>query len=167
MKIFSLFLAVMCALFVAIESPRAQQAPLTDAARSKIKAEVTSFLESYVVAFSARDVKAIAGKIYADPSFSLGPKGMTVVTSEQLAANFSGTFKDLEKDQYDHSELGTPWVCVMNARSAIAGGTFKRIRKDGSVLLDASASYLFISTPDGWRIAGLMGLERNRTMTCE
>lgn len=165
MKIRSLFLAAV--LSVASVSVQAQQAPLTDSARNTIKGEVTAFLKSYVDAFSARDVKTIAGKVYANPSFSLGPKGMTMLSSDQLAANFAGSFKELEKEQYDHSEFSTPWVCVLNARSAIAGGTFKRVRKDGSVMLDASASYLFINTPDGWRIAGPMGLDRSTKMSCD
>lgn len=167
MKIRWFFLAAVMAVGVAVTPAGAQQKPLSAPERDKVKAEVTAFLKSYVDAFSAGDVKTIAGKVYANPSFSLGPKGMTMLTSEQLAANFAGSFKELEKEQYDHSEFSTPWVCVLNARSAIAGGTFKRIRKDGSVLLDASASYLFINTPDGWRIAGPIGLERDKTMTCD
>jgi len=166
MKRFGATLTIALTIAFAPTWANAQQMELTDAARDKIKAEVTAFLVSYVASFSDQDVKTIAEKVYANPSFSLSAKGIIALSSDQLAANFAGAFKELEKEQYDHSELSAPWVCVLNAKNAIAGGKFKRIRKDGSVLLDAAASYLFIDTSEGWRIAGPIGIGKSTTVSC-
>jgi hypothetical protein len=86
---------------------------------------------------------------------------------DKVEAMYAGIFKDLAKTQYDHSEFRNPTVCVLTPNSAIVSGEFHRINKDGSLLMEASASYLYARTPDGWKIIANLGLPKKKLVTCD
>lgn len=144
----------------------AQQAQLSPADITKIKGEVEAALAHYVKLFSAQDAKGIGATVFTNPSIALGPSGPKMQTPDDVVANYTKTFDDLKKIGYDHSVFSNVQVCVTSANNAIVGGTFKRIKKDGSQIMEARASYLYTRTPDGWRLVSGLGSPKTG-VTCD
>ena len=156
------FLVIGAAMLGFVSTPvMAQQAQLSAADITKIKGEVEAALNHYVKLFSAQDAKGIATTVFSNPSMAMGPNGPTVQTPDKVQANYQKSFDDLKKQDYDHSVFSNMKVCVTSANSAIIGGTFKRIKKDGSEIMEARASYLYTKTPDGWRLLSTLGSPKN------
>ena len=148
-------------------SAMGQQGGLSAADVAKIKAETTAAMTAYVKLYSARDAKTIAQKFVTNPVMLVDTDGMTWATPDQAFTIFDGKFKDLNKTQYDHSEPLPLTVCVLTASNAIVSGKFRRINHDGSLLVEASAAYLFTKMADGWRISGQLGSQKNKVVTCD
>ena len=155
-------LVIAAAMLGFVSTPvMAQQAQLSAADITKIKGEVETALAHYVKLFSAQDAKGISTTVFSNPAMAMGPSGPTVLTPDKVQANYQKSFDELKTVGYDHSVFSNMKVCVTSANSAIIGGTFKRIKKDGSEIMEARASYLYTKTPDGWRLLSTLGSPKN------
>jgi len=143
----------------------AQRAPLGASEVAKIQADVKAAAENYVKIFGQRDLRTIVDKVWAHPAVEITPNGVKLLTPADVEANYTKMFADLAKTQYDHSDTKLS-VCVLTPAMAVASGPFKRINKDGSVLLEGSMSYLFTKMSDGWRITTNLGVQPNKIVNC-
>ena len=161
-------IAAFAAIALSLQSlpVMAQQALSADDV-AKIKADVIDGLQRYMKAFSTRDLKSMVENVYANPAATFGPNGAALVPSEKTKSNYEGIFADLAKTGYDHTEVKTPAVCVLSATSAIVSGEFQRVKKDGTLLSEFPASFLYGKTPDGWKVTASLGLQKNKRITCE
>ncbi len=144
-----------------------QQSQFTAAELAKIKADVRAAAEDYRRIFSARDTKGIVEKVWANPGISLGANGVSVMTPDKVAAMYDGLFQSLAKTDYDHSVFKDPIVCVLTPTNAIMSGKFQRINKDGTMLAELTASYLYTKTLDGWRLVTILGGQPGKVVTCD
>lgn len=162
----SLIAAAGIVLATLIGTPAgAQQKPLAAAEVTKIQGEVHAAMLNYVKLFGERDLKTIVEKVFAHPAMSITSAGVKLQTPEDVKANYTRMFDDLAKTQYDHSDAKIS-VCVLTPTMAIASGTFRRINKDGSLLMEGSTAYLFTKMSDGWRITSGLGVQPGKTVTC-
>lgn len=143
----------------------AQRAPLSAAEISKIQADVKAAAENYVKVFGERDLRTVVDKVWAHPAVEIGANGVKLLTPADVEANYTKMFADLAKTQYDHSDTKLS-VCVLSSTMAVASGPFRRINKDGSLLLEGSMSYLFTKMSDGWRITTNLGVQPTKVVHC-
>lgn len=144
----------------------AQQKPLTSDEITQIKSDVSAALQNYAKIFAARDVDGILDKVMASSEITFTPNGPVALSRDQVREKYTKQFAALPEN-YVRSDWPTVTVCVLTPNLAIASGSFKRIAKDGSALMGASASYLFGKSPDGWRLISTMGIQPNKVVTCD
>src|SRR5262249_26807231 len=129
----------------------AQRAALSSAEVAQVQADVKAAADYYDEAFRKRDLRTIVDKVWAHPSAAISASCVNLLTPADVEANYTKTFADLAKTQYDHSDR-TLSVCVISSTMAVISGPFKRIAKDGSVMMQGSLSYLYTKMSDGWHI---------------
>ncbi len=152
MKYHSYFIALGLLIAGLGETPAiAQQASMNAADVAKIQADVGAAASTWVKTFSSRDIPAIVAK-WANPAIQFEPNGIKLLTPADLEANYKKTFVELAKTPFDHSEDLGHVVCVMSPTMAISSDHFRRIAKDGSVILEGYGHYLYTKKADGWRM---------------
>lgn len=144
----------------------AQQKPLTPAEIAKIKTDVSEALQNYAKVFAARDLNAIVDKIMANPEIVYTPEGPVALSPDKVREQYTKTFAALPEN-YVRSDWPSVTVCVLTPNLAIASGSFKRVAKDGSNLLDGSASYLYQKMNDGWKLVSTLGVQPKKVVTCD
>jgi hypothetical protein len=88
------------------------------------------------------------------------------VTRDEVKTFFEGTFRPLMADGYAKSEWPTRNTCVVNEAAAIVSGRYIRYRKNGSVIRESGATYLFAKTPDGWHIVSTISHDPHKLVLC-
>ena len=156
----------MLVSMIAAAPAMAQQKPLTPAEIAKIKADVSEALQNYAKVFAARDLNAIVDKIMANPEITYTPNGPVALPPDKVREQYTKMFSGLPEN-YVRSDWPTVTVCVLTPNLAIASGSFKRIAKDGSDLLDGSASYLYGKMTDGWKLISTLGIQPKKVVTCD
>jgi hypothetical protein len=145
----------------------AQQGQLTSAQIAQIKKDVAAAVHTYYRLFTERNMVALGEQVYHSPWLQLGATGIEVdETPADVTKRFDASLKRLLESGWDRSEFANPVVCVLNGGAAIASGTFKRYRKDGSVISENGITYLFGKTSQGWRIVSFAGHAANKLVTC-
>ena len=135
---------------------------------AQLRTEVSAALEEYVGAFSGRRADFIADSVYTAPAFFLGVGGgpPREMTTAEVEARFERLLATLVADGYERSEIRTSNVCVLSDAAALVSVRFVRYRRDGSVMLESAATYLFARMPEGWRIAASVGHPSDRMIDC-
>ena len=114
---------------------------------------IQDFLAEYYRAFAAGDYARIAAEMYRAP--------VTMTTDEQVdvfrdtaevEAMFKQTGEALVADGYSHSEMLAAEISVLNQSTAFAATRFRRVRKDGSIIVEAGATYQLLQEEGRWRI---------------
>ncbi len=136
-------------------------------AQNTMQAEVRAAWDEYVRAFSAQRADVIADRVYLTPSFNLAPTGVVVsMTTADVKARFETSIGALAAQNYQRSETKFANICVLNDTAAILSAQFIRYRKDGTVLSEPAATYVFAKTERGWRIVAQMGHTPDRVLKC-
>jgi ketosteroid isomerase-like protein len=156
---------ILVTAFAAMPS-QAQQKPMTPAEIAQIKIDVSNALQDYAKTFAARDVNGIVDRIMANPEIIFTPEGPVALTPDKVREQYTKTFTALPEN-YVRSDWPSVTVCVLRRDLAIASGSFKRIAKDGSPLLEGSASYLYGRTKDGWKLISTLGVPPKKVVTCD
>lgn len=129
--------------------------PAIPASADERAKEVEDVMREYVRLWNAGDANAIAGRIY-----KLDNGGGT-------ADSLRSSFASLKAQGYDHSDLHSVKGCLLSANLALAEMRYSRMKTDGSPLAANLATlYKLRRTPEGWRIAELMTMDRSATLTC-
>jgi hypothetical protein len=142
------------------------------AAQEAATAEIRGVLEEYVRAFSSQRGDLIAERVYMAPSFTMAaPVGgnagiVTSMTAAEVKTRFESVLKGLAAQNYQRSEIKDANICVLNDVSAIVSARFTRYRKDGSVLSEPVATYVFAKGAQGWRILAATAHTPDRMLKC-
>lgn len=145
----------------------AQQAVLTPQQIAQVTKEVTEAVHTYYRLFTEHNMTALGTQVYHTPWMQLGANGIEVdQTPAEVTKRFDASLKRLLEQGWAKSEFANPVVCVLNPGAAIASGTFKRYRKDGSVISESGITYLFGKAKDGWKIISYAGHATTTLVTC-
>ena len=145
----------------------AQQGAMTPAQVAQIKKEVADAVHTYYRLFTEHNMDALGTQVYHAPWMQLGANGIEVdQTPADVTRRFDASLKRLIESGWAKSEFANPVVCVLNPGAAIASGTFKRYRKDGSVISESGITYLFGKAKDGWKIVSYAGHATDKLVTC-
>jgi hypothetical protein len=164
----SIRMATVTLLVLSFGPPvEAQQGAMSAAQVAQIKKEVADAVHTYYRLFTEHDMTSLGTKVYHTPWLQLGANGIEVdQTPAEITKRFDASLKRLLDSQWAKSEFANPVICVLNPGAAIASGTFKRYRKDGSVISESGITYLFGKAPDGWKIVSFAGHATNKLVTC-
>ena len=93
---------------------------------------------------------------YGVPLLLTTDGGFFALTSdEQVVAAVQRQVDGMRAASYDHSEILSSELTVLNAASALYRQTFSRHRRDGSEISRQTATYLVTDGPTGRRISAL------------
>ena len=163
------FRAIVLSIFVlaaALASPVQAQQALTPEDVSTIKTDVTAMMERYVSALNRLDSKYIGESTFSNPSIANGADGVVVKTPEQIAKQYAGTNKSLIEAGWEKSVIGRYDICVLSRNSALADISWKRVKKDGYILVEGAGTYVVIKDKSGWHITMILGHALNKMVTC-
>ena len=155
------------AVLVSAVPVAAQQPSMSPAQIAQVKKEVADAVHTYYRMFTEHNMAALGTEVYHTPWMQLGANGIEVdQTAAEVTKRFDASLKRLLESGWAKSEFANPVVCVLNPGAAIASGTFKRFRKDGSVISESGITYLFGKASDGWKIISFAGHANNKLVTC-
>lgn len=138
------------------ETPATAQQAMSTADMAKVKAEVSVAEANYIRVFSAKDIRTVVDKVWAHPAVEMGPGGAKLLTPADVEENYKKIYAGLAKTAWDHSE-GTSVVCVISPTMAVSRNHFRRLTKDGALLMEGYSHYLYTKQADGWRITTSLG----------
>jgi hypothetical protein len=134
---------------------------------AQVKKDVTDAVHTYYRLFTEQNMTALGTQVYHTPWLQLGANGIEVdQTAADVTKRFDASLKRLLEQGWAKSEFANPVVCVLNPGAALASGTFKRYRKDGSVISESGITYLFGKASDGWKIISFAGHATSKLVTC-
>jgi hypothetical protein len=145
----------------------AQQGAMTPQQVAQVKKDVTDAVHTYYRLFTEQNMTALGTQVYHTPWLQLGANAIEVdQTAADVTKRFDASLKRLLEQGWAKSEFANPVVCVLNPGAALASGTFKRYRKDGSVISESGITYLFGKASDGWKIISFAGHATSKLVTC-
>ncbi len=120
---------------------------------SDTRQAIEAFFEEYYAAFSRGDCKRIAREMVRAPALMTSPEQVLTLPDEAaVLATYQKIRDDLGADGYSHSELLASDISVLSPTTALAATRFRRVRGDGSVIVEAGATYTLVRE-GGWRVA--------------
>ena len=83
---------------------------------------------------------------------------MKLLTVADMEANYKKTFLPTwpRRRSITRKTWGT-WVCVISPTMAISSDHFRRVAKDGSVMMEGYGHYLYTKSSDGWHLTAAIG----------
>jgi len=122
------------------------------------KAAIEQLLDRYVRAYSAKDYAALRECIQA-LFITLPPDTAMwhVMGTVDEAMTFYRNQRDaLDKDNYDHSQFVQTRITALGPDRALVDRTYRRYRKDGTLLLEAAAIYVMSKSSGSWKLCGAL-----------
>ena len=117
---------------------------------SQMRAEVLAAYEAYLSAFNNDDIDTI-NSIVAWPLSYIGDGKVTSL--DQFPVKPSELRESMGWDRSEGFEIDV--VAVTEKKAHIVMRNTRRLRKDGSLIEEASAFYAFARTGDGWKMFAL------------
>lgn len=125
-------------------------------------AALKAWFQDYLSTFAAfgrgdRDDLDALLEFYAVPLLLTTDDAVLAITTERDVVSAMRRQIDALRDaQYDHSELLSSELTLINERTALYDAAFSRRRSDGTEIGRLAAAYLVIEGQPGRRIAALM-----------
>lgn len=117
---------------------------------SQMRAEVLAAYEAYLSAFNNDDIDTI-NSLVAWPLYYIGDGKVTSL--DQFPVKPSELRESMGWDRSEGFEIDV--VAVTETKAHIVMRNTRRLRKDGSLIEEASAFYAFTRTGDGWKMFAL------------
>lgn len=115
--------------------------------------EIEMFLTEYYRAFTCGEYERIAAEMYRAPVLMTTDEGVQdLLSQDQVRTMFEKTGATLAADGYASSELLRLEISVLSGTTALAATRFRRVRKDGSVIVEAGATYTLVRE-GSWRVS--------------
>jgi hypothetical protein len=121
------------------------------------KAAIGELFDRYNQAASTKDYSTLREQLQAP--FLRFPAGVEVLPTLDDVMNFYRMLRESFDVQYARSQLVESRITALAADRALVNGRYRRYRKDGTVLLEASAIYLVSKSSGAWKICGVFAQE--------
>ena len=117
------------------------------------KTAIEQLFDRYVRAYSIKDYAKLREQLQA-PFFRF-PAGVVVLETMDDVMNFYRNQRDaLDEQNYARSRFVHSRITALAGDRALVNRTYRRYRKDGTVLLEASQIYLVSKSSGAWKICG-------------
>ena len=135
--------------------PRTSLAQSTAGFGASDKVAIQQLLDRYVHAYSAKDYVKL--REYLQVPFIRFPATWDVLgTMDELMTYYRNQRDALDKNNYDHSQFVQTRITALAAERALVNQSYRRYRKDGTVLLEAAAIYVVSKSSGTWKICGTL-----------
>ena len=122
------------------------------------QAAIEQLLDRYSRAYSTKDYAALRECIQVP--FIRFPAGTAIWdvqgTMDEAMTYYKNQREALEKDNYDHSQFVRTQITALGSNRALVDQIYRRYRKDGTVLLEASAIYVVSKSSGTWKLCGIL-----------
>lgn len=121
--------------------------------------EITDLIETYRVAWNARDFEKMAS-LFSEPVTYIVPGGnLHIPDKAALVLKLQQQFANLEAEGFDHTEIGDVVVTICNEYAALAElKNLRRLKADGSEIGAIDALYICVLQEGHWRLSvGMAG----------
>jgi len=122
------------------------------------KSAIAQLFDRYARAYSTKDYAALRECLQAPFLRLPADTGMWDVqgTIDEAMTYYESHREALDKDNYDHSEYMRTEIRALGANRALVDQIYRRYRKDGTVLLEASAIYVVSKSSGTWKLCGIL-----------
>jgi hypothetical protein len=141
--------------------------PVPAAEIAQIKADVTAKAYEYMARFSRQDPNGLASQVFSNPSIAVRNGKIELREPAALASGFASTVKKLKETGWVRSAFINPKVCVLTTDVALMDTRYERYDKDNKLILEGGETDLFIRTPEGWRLAAVLGHRSEYGVNCK
>ncbi len=112
---------------------------------------IKSFYDDYLAAFHSLEPSSVA-RFYSPPCLFIGDAGSRLMRdSAEVEAFFAGVIDDLERKNYDYSEIRDLRVEMLSSRLALVRGLAVRHAKDATELERLRAVYTLRKELSDWK----------------
>ena len=122
------------------------------------KAAIAQLFDRYSRAYSTKDYAALRECLQVP--FIRFPAGTAIWdvqgTMDEAMTYYKNQREALEKDNYDHSQFVRTQITALGSNRALVDQIYRRYRKDGTVLLEASAIYVVSKSSGTWKLCGIL-----------
>lgn len=122
------------------------------------KSAIAQLFDRYSRAYSTKDYAALR-ECFQVPFIRL-PADTAMwdvqATMDEVMTYYKNHREALDKDNYDHSQYVRTEIKALGSNRALVDQTYRRYRKDGSVLLEASAIYVVSKSSGTWKLYGIL-----------
>ena len=134
--------------------PRTSLAQKTARFEASDKTAIEQLLDRYVEAYSAKDYTKLREQLQAP--FVRFPAGWEVLETLDDVMKFYREQRDaLDAQNYARSQFVQSRITPLAGDRALVDRTYRRYRKDGTVLLEAAAVYVVCKSSGAWKVCGL------------
>jgi NTF2-like protein (DUF6841) len=122
------------------------------------KIAIEQLLDRYVQAYSGKDYAKLREQLQAP--FVRFPAGWEVLNTLDDVMNCYKLQRDgWDQQNYARSQFVQSRITALAADRALVDRTYRRYRKDGTVLLEAAAVYVVSKSSGAWKVCGLFPRE--------
>jgi hypothetical protein len=123
---------------------------------------IDQLFDRYNQAFSSKDYVKLRDYLQA-PFLGFGNvfgmDGLNLHTMDAVMNSYRALRDGLDAQQYERSQLIQRRITALSSDRALVNGTYRRYRKDGSILLEAAGIYLVTKSSGTWKICGFSAQE--------
>jgi hypothetical protein len=119
------------------------------------KLAIEQMYDRYTQAFIKKDYAKILECVEA-PFFSFLGDLSILESMDAVAASYRGQRESLDQRAYDHTEIVEKHIVALAADRALLNTTFRRYKKDGSLLEEGAGAYLVRKSSGIWKLRGVM-----------
>ena len=148
--------------------PSVSLAQLGEQERDRVQKEIADALHRYHTSFTTMSPAELANQIYGNPLIAVNGVGVTNVwsTNEEVAKWAEGFRNSLKEQDWHHSAMPEPNICVLTENSGFASGEFVRYREDGTEISRTGMAYIFQRKSEGWRMTTFLAHDNDVTIEC-
>ena len=119
---------------------------------------INEMFDRYSLAFQKKDYSALPDYL-GTPFVLFVTEPKPIETMEAVIQQFRNLRDPLDARGYDHSKYVNTRITVLAADRAFVNKTYRRFKKDGTVLEEKAAIYLVSKTGGSWKIYGVFSQE--------
>jgi hypothetical protein len=123
---------------------------------------IDELFDRYNQAFSSKDYVKLRDYFQA-PFLGFGNvfgrEGLNLSTMDVVMDSYRVLLEGLDAQEYERSQLVRRRITALSNDRALVNGTYRRYRKDGTVLLEAAGVYLVTKSSGTWKICGFSAQE--------
>lgn len=119
------------------------------------KIAIDQLLDRYVHAYSMKDF-AVLKECFQTPWVQFPGPVNVLQTLDDVVNNYRNQLNALDESNYDHSQFLESRIIALSADRALVNKTYRRYRKDGTVLLETAGIYIVSKSSGRWKITGFM-----------
>ncbi len=151
----SLFLAIAIAGFCSVSATAQEARPFGESD----KVAIEKMYDRYFQAFIKKDYAALRECVQAPFVIFTDGNMQTLESVDAIVTFYRKQLESLERRNYDHSDIVNTRLTPLTPDGALINKTYRRYKKDGSLLEEGAAVYPVSKASGAWKLRGLMGQE--------
>lgn len=121
------------------------------------KIAIEKMYSRYVTAFIKQDYTALRDSVQAPFVVSAGGALQSLGSVDAVEDHYRKQRGALEKRGYNDAKITAMRITALTPDSALINASYRRFKKDGSVLEEGAAVYPVCKSSGAWKLCGVMG----------